>query len=227
MGEVVRRARRDPERRARIREAAAELIATRGYHAVGVADIGVAAGIVGSGVYRHFESKSALLAVLLKDVMDGLVRDAAAIADVGSDDRETVSALVSNHIRVAVEQRRVLQVYFRELPSLPEPDQRRLRQSQRHYIEEWVAVLAPLRRDLADAELRLTVHAAIGVIQSILFHDIGLPTARLRGLVEEMAHACLGLSADQPSPVRSLAAEAPRSESSSLNSCVRPKLPRC
>ena len=48
------RRRRDPDRQERILAAAAELAAGRGYHAVGLADIGAQAGIVGSGIYRHF-----------------------------------------------------------------------------------------------------------------------------------------------------------------------------
>ncbi len=79
--------------------------------------------------------------------------------------------------------------------SLDEDDLRRLRRMQRHYVEEWVAVVAPLRPDLADAEVRLTVDAAIGAIQSILFHNSGLATERLVELLDAMAHACLGVPA--------------------------------
>ena len=46
-------------------------------------------------------------------------------------------------------------------------ERRRLSRAQRHYIEEWVHLLAPLRPDLADGEVRLAVHAAIGAIQSM------------------------------------------------------------
>ena len=53
--------RRDPERRQRILTAAAGLVAERGYHEVAMSDIGAAAGIVGSGIYRHFDGKSAVL----------------------------------------------------------------------------------------------------------------------------------------------------------------------
>ena len=49
------RRRRDPARKDRILAAAADLVARRGYHAVGMADIGAEAGIVGSGIYRHFD----------------------------------------------------------------------------------------------------------------------------------------------------------------------------
>ena len=76
--------------------------------------------------------------------------------------------------RHGIEDRDVLAVYHREVHTLPEEDRRRLRRRQRHYIEDWVHLLAPLRRDLTDGELRLAVHAAIGAIQSTLFFRSGL-----------------------------------------------------
>ena len=41
--------------------AAAALGARRGFDAISMADIGAEAGIVGSGVYRHFDSKKCRL----------------------------------------------------------------------------------------------------------------------------------------------------------------------
>jgi AcrR family transcriptional regulator len=191
------RSRRDPERRERILAAAAELASRRGFHTVGMADIGAEAGIVGSGVYRHFDSKTAILVALLDRVMARLQEGAAAVLAGPGDEREHLSALVRDHIRVAIEDRSVLAVYHREVHTLPEEDRRRLRRLQRHYLEDWVHVLSPLRRDLADGELRLAVHAAIGAIQSTLFFRSGLAPERLADLLDGMAHACLGVA---PSP---------------------------
>jgi AcrR family transcriptional regulator len=185
--------RRDPDRKARILAASAELIAARGYNSVSLADIGAAAGIVGSGIYRHFPSKSAILVELLTEVMDGLEAAAGGIAAEFPDDREALTALVRHHVRVAVHDRQVLQVYHAEVQNLAEENSRKLRRAQRHYIEEWVAVVGPLRPDLTDSEVRLTVHAAIGAIQSILFHNLGVPEERLVELLDTAAHACLGV----------------------------------
>ncbi|BBG01314.1 MULTISPECIES: TetR/AcrR family transcriptional regulator [Pseudonocardia] len=185
--------RRDPARKTRILGAAAELISRNGYHVVGMADIGTAAGIVGSGIYRHFPSKGSILAALLGQVMAKLGDGASAIVESAPDDRAAVTELVRNHVRVAVQDRRILQVYHREARNLPDDDLRRLRRSQRHYIEEWVAVVAPLRPDLPDAEVRVLVHAAIGSVQSILFHNSGLPVDRLSALLSGAAHAALGV----------------------------------
>jgi AcrR family transcriptional regulator len=69
---------RDPDRRERILDAAADLMARNGYQGVNMTDIGSAAGIVGSGIYRHFDSKNAILVELLDRVVDRLLADAEA-----------------------------------------------------------------------------------------------------------------------------------------------------
>lgn len=192
------RRRRDPARKDRILAAAADLVARHGYHAVGMADIGAAAGIVGSGIYRHFPSKSALLAALLEQLMDEMEHSAAAAVADAHDDREALERLVTTHVRFAIEDRRLLQVYYREAHHLPEEDLRRLRRAQRHYVEEWVIALAPLRKELSDAELRVVVHAALGTTQAVLFHHSGLPADRLAELLEDMGRRCLGLEGTDP-----------------------------
>lgn len=177
---------------------AAELAARRGFHTVALTDIGAQAGIVGSGIYRHFPTKEAILVALLDRVMDRLQAGAADIVERGLDDRSTLTLLIRDHITVAIEDRAVLAVYHREAHTLPEDERRRLRRAQRHYLEEWVHALGPLRPDLADGELRLAVHAGIGAIQSTLFFRSGLAHDRLAELLDTMAHACLGVSpADQ------------------------------
>jgi AcrR family transcriptional regulator len=183
---------RDPGRKQRILAAAAALGARRGFHAISMADIGAEAGIVGSGIYRHFGSKTSILVAMLDQVMDRIATGGADIMAAGGSDAFVLSQLVRDHITVAIEDREVLAVYHREIHTLPEEDRRRLRRRQRHYIEDWVHLLAPLRTDLADGELRLAVHAAIGAIQSTLFFRSGLPKNQLAARLEEMAHGCLG-----------------------------------
>jgi AcrR family transcriptional regulator len=197
--------RRDPARRTRILDAAAKLVSRNGYHAVGMTEIGAEAGIVGSGIYRHFDSKAAILVSLLSQVMDALQHTAAHIVSNTDDDRLALSELVDNHVQVAIEDRRLLAVYHREAHNLPEEDFRRLRRAQRHYLEEWVSVVAPLRPDLSDGEARLVVHAAIGAVQSILFYNSGLPQDRMADLLGEMAYRCLGVErAPRPTADESL-----------------------
>jgi AcrR family transcriptional regulator len=195
------RRRRDPDRKERILVAAAALGAQRGFDAISMADIGAEAGIVGSGIYRHFDSKTAILVAMADRVMDRLMKAAGQIIAASPGERECLSMLVRDHIEVALTDRDALAVYHREVRTLPEEERRRLSRSQRHYIEEWVHLLAPLRPDLADGEVRLAVHAAIGAIQSTLFFRSGLADERLTELMEVMAHGCLGTT---PVPVSEL-----------------------
>lgn len=192
MTEATERTRtRDPARKERILAAAADLVARNGYHAVAMADIGAAAGVTGSAVYRHFDSKSAVLVALFDRVIDGLLRDARGVVQEVTDPRRALDRLVVGQIDFVVDDRELAQVYYNEIANLPEDDRRRLRRKQRLYLEEWVHLLAELRTDLVDAEVRATAHAAIGAVQSTLFHNAGLPEERLRDLLARAAGAVL------------------------------------
>lgn len=185
---------RDPARKGRILAAAADLLARNGFHAVSMSDIGAAAGITGSGIYRHFGSKSAVLVALFDRVIDGLLRDEqATVASVG-DLPVALRELISGQVEFVVADRELAQVYYHEVHNLPAEDHRRLRRKQRRYLEEWVHLLQEIRPELTDEESRALVHAAIGAIQSTLFHNGGLPADRLRLLLTGAADATLGCS---------------------------------
>ena len=183
--------RRDPERRQRILAAAAELVAERGYHEVAMSDIGAAAGIVGSGIYRHFGGKSAVLVAMFDRVIDDLSRGAAEILSRGLEPAQALRELISAHVRITLEDRMLMRVYHNEIASLPADDNRRLRRKQRIYIEEWVHILDVLRPEADDAVLRALVHAGIGAVHSTLFYSSGLPAARLAKLMAAAAEATM------------------------------------
>jgi AcrR family transcriptional regulator len=181
--------RRPPGRRQLILEAAAELMAERGFHDVGIAEIGAAAGVSGSAIYRHFDGKAAVLVAMFDRVIDDLARDAEAVVTSELSSVEQLRALISTQVRFVRDDRKLLQVYHNENANLPADDRRRLRRKQRLYLEEWVHVLAVLRPELSDAHLRTLVHGAIGAIQSVLFFTSGLPDDQLTDLLVSVAEA--------------------------------------
>jgi AcrR family transcriptional regulator len=183
--------RRDPKRRQRILTEAAELVAERGYHEVGMADIGAAAGITGSAVYRHFQGKSAVLVAMFDRVIDELSREASDLVRSDSEPLVTLRGLIQTQVRFVLTERTLAQVYHNEITNLPEEDRRRLRRKQRLYIEEWVHVLTQLRPDLSDAMARALVHASVGAIQSVLFFQSGLAEDQLADLMSAVAEAAL------------------------------------
>lgn len=188
---------RDPARRYRILAAAADLMARNGFNSVSMTDIGAASGITGSAIYRHFDSKSAVLVELFDSAIDRLLEDAERTLDSGIGLEEALRELVEGQIEFVVGKRAVAQVYDSEIHNLPEDDRRRLRRKQRLYIEEWVHLVDELRSDLDDGEARAVVHAAIGAIRSSLFHSVGLPIDRLREILADSAFAVLGLTSNK------------------------------
>jgi AcrR family transcriptional regulator len=156
-----------------------------------MAEIGAEAGVTGSAIYRHFDSKSAVLVALFDRVIDRLLAQAQEIARADTDPAGALSGLVAGQVGFVVAERQLAQVYYTEIYNLPETDRRRLRRKQRLYLEEWVHLLTELRADLSDTEARTVVHAAIGAIQSALFHNSGLPDDRLRRLLTTIAETVL------------------------------------
>ncbi|MDT5251344.1 MAG: hypothetical protein QOE48_363, partial [Mycobacterium sp.] len=105
--------------------AAADLVARKGFHAVSVAEIGAAAGITGSGVYRHFEGKSAVLVVLFDRIIDDLLRDEQEILASGTDLSAALDQLIAGQVEFVVGDRELAQVYYSEINNLPDEDRRR------------------------------------------------------------------------------------------------------
>jgi len=182
---------RDPDRGDKILASAAALFAARGFHAVSMAEIGQDAGIVGSGVYRHFDSKVAVLVALLDRAMTRLLGSATAIVDAHQDSRSTMAALVQTQIEFCLDERLMVQLYRNEHLALDEGDSRRLRRMQRRYNEEWVSTLIELRPDLNDAQARSIVHACIGAVQSIVTYESSLAREEQVDLLTSLAQSCL------------------------------------
>lgn len=193
---AVRIRTRDPERKDKILDAAAALVAERGFIAVSMSDIGSAAGVTGSAIYRHFESKSAVLVALFDKAIDTLLDESTSMVADSADSRSALLALVAGQIDFVITTRNIARVYYTENYSLPPDDQRRLRRKQRLYIEEWAHLYDELHPNIDESTTRVVVHAAIGAIQSSLFHNVGLPEKRLRDLL--FTSACSILDLDRP-----------------------------
>ena len=157
-----------------------------------IADIGAAAGITGSGVYRHFDSKSAILVALFDQAIDDLLREEQQILATQQDLSDALNLLIAGQVEFVVGAHQLAQVYYNEINNLPDDDRRRLRRKQRLYLEEWVHLTEELRTDLSDTDARAVVHAAIGAIQSPLFHNTGMAEDRLRELLSAAARSILG-----------------------------------
>ncbi|MFJ9635616.1 TetR/AcrR family transcriptional regulator [Streptomyces sp. NPDC101178] len=160
-----------PTRREQILREAARLFAERGFHGVGVDEIGAAVGISGPGLYRHFPGKDAMLAELLVGISERLleggrlrVSEDAARGDGAPE--ALLDALIAGHIDFALDDRPLITLHDRELDRLRDTDRKRVRRLQREYVEVWVGVVRALYPALPENEARVTVHAVFGLLNS-------------------------------------------------------------
>jgi len=182
---------RGRRRREQILGATAELVAARGFHAVGITDIGAAAGVTGSAIYRHFASKQDIVVALLDRVVDDLLDGARTAVAAAASPREALDGLIAAHVDFALRDRALIRVYDQEADVLPETDRRRLRRTMRAYTDEWVAVLVGTHPDLAPDVARAAVHGAFGLVNSVADYRSELATESLRALLVGMTRAAL------------------------------------
>lgn len=182
---------RGQQRRERILEAAADLVATRGFHSVGVADIGAAAGVSGAALYRHFGNKTELLVALFDRVVDELLEAAHRATAAGGGPLDTLETLVAGHVEFALRDRSVLAVYGQEAHNLLADDRRRLRRKQRQYVELWRAQLEALQPGMSKARALVRVEAVFGLLNSVPNLSRSVPDDSLREELCRMAVAAL------------------------------------
>lgn len=179
-------------RRQQLLDAAAVLFAERGFHDVGMDDIGAAAGISGPGVYRHFAGKQALLEALVDSAMSQMLAGARRERAEHPDPERALHALVELHAHFAVEQRALIGVWVRETRALSDRVRHTLRQQMRAYEQPWQQVLTELRPDLSAAEVATIVSTTLGMLNGTAIATTPvLDAERRRGLLRKMALAAL------------------------------------
>ncbi|MEU1630029.1 TetR/AcrR family transcriptional regulator [Streptomyces sp. NPDC020096] len=153
-------------RREQILKEAAQLFAERGFHGVGVDEIGAAVGISGPGLYRHFAGKDAMLAELLVGISGRLLAEGKRRVAEAADPAAALDALVGGHTDFALDDRPLITLHDRELDRLRESDRKLVRQLQRQYVELWVEVVRQVHPGATEIEVRAAVHAVFGLLNS-------------------------------------------------------------
>ncbi|GAA3125652.1 TetR/AcrR family transcriptional regulator [Streptomyces rameus] len=179
-----------PTRREQILKEAARLFAERGFHGVGVDEIGAAVGISGPGLYRHFPGKDAMLAELLVGISGQLLTGARrrlAEADGATGASAVLDSLIEGHIDFALDDRPLITLHDRELDRLRDSDRKLVRQLQRQYVELWVEVVREVYPALTEPAARSAVHSVFGLLNSTP-HLGRAGTLPSRGVTAELLH---------------------------------------
>jgi AcrR family transcriptional regulator len=180
-------------RRQQILDIAAELFAARGFHGVSVAELGSACGVSGPALYKHFESKDAMLAEMLVTISETLLSEGRTRAASAGSPREALEALVEWHIEFAISHRALIVVQDRDWSSLPDRARERVRALQRAYVDVWATQVRRHDPSLSPEASRTRAHVLFGLLNSTP-HSGRLPDPQMHDVLREMAHGALGLS---------------------------------
>lgn len=153
------------QRRREILDAAAALFYRRGYHQVGMGDIGARVGMSGPAIYKHFRSKDEILVTLFAEALEGLTIGVEWMDDPDAELEE----LVRLYADFALTERELVAVYTHEVRSLGQDQRRRFRSQAREHAAYWYAVLGRVHPDADPATIKAAVQAAIGTILSVAY----------------------------------------------------------
>ena len=145
---------------------AIRLFDERGYQAVNTEDIGEAAGTTGPNVYNHFDAK---IDLLIAAVSRGGERRRIGVAQAlaaATGPEDALSGLLAAHIDFAINERHLIGLLISELDQLPDKFRRTCEQNQREYVALWVKMLDDVRPGLEPATARITVNAALTVVEN-------------------------------------------------------------
>lgn len=180
-------------RRQQILDIAAGLFAARGFHGVSVAELGAACGISGPALYKHFESKDAMLAEMLVSISETLLAEGRSRVASADSPRGALEALVEWHIEFAIEHRALIVVQDRDWSSLPDDARERVRALQRAYVDLWATQVRRFDTTLSPEASRTRAHVLFGLLNSTP-HSGRLPDPQMHDVLRDMAHGALGLA---------------------------------
>jgi AcrR family transcriptional regulator len=154
------------DRRAQILNAAADLFREKGFHGVGVDEIGKKVGITGGALYHHFSGKDEILATLLTDAMDKVM---VATGEMFDDPLEELQFLVRHHARFVVDNRALVAIYAHEHRALVDPWRRLFVRRVREHAHRWEQAVSRFAPAADPRDVALAVQAAIGMLHSVVY----------------------------------------------------------
>ena len=182
--------------------AAAKVFRTKGYHAATVRDIAEAVGILKGSLYHHFESKEALLYLVVKEPIAQMFQTISAIAEADLTATEKIRRAILTHLEAFDRHYPHLFVYLREREAVKRRFREMIGFSPKEYERCWQQIIregvekGEFRPDL---DIQVTSYGLLGMLNwAYKWYD---PQGRLS--VKEVAEqftalALAGLLAAEP-----------------------------
>ncbi|WP_298180505.1 TetR/AcrR family transcriptional regulator [Saccharomonospora sp.] len=185
-----------PSRRERLLTEAAELFRKHGFAAVSMEDIGKAAGIAGPSVYRHFSSKSSLLAAIGRRAGDRVMvaADHALRTSAPRDEREALRRLAESYVRTLTGPPELLVAFSVDHVHIDEKDRPELLRIQRDYVAQWVRLLEAVHPGLETREAKIITHAALTIANDLTRTRRMAARSHLAAELTTLLHAVLDIA---------------------------------
>ncbi|WP_280475539.1 TetR/AcrR family transcriptional regulator [Nocardia asiatica] len=182
---------------------AVELFHERGYPNVSVEDIAAAADLTAaSAVYRYYRSKSDLLTAAFRRAADRVAGAIGPAIATSASPSEALTELIALYVAGSFAERELTFVYYTEFSHIPAEDRVVLRNIQRLSVAEWVRLLVAVRPELSEAQARILVHAAFGLVVDLGRALEGGRRGCPRDVVVRLMEVALFETATQPPVVR-------------------------
>lgn len=153
-------------RQRKILDVAAQLFHERGFHGVGIDEIGRRAGVSGPAVYRHFKGKDEILATVFDEAMDLVtVRPNGEFAT----PRDELDFLIRAHASFVVDHRALVSVFAHEHRFLVDPWRRLFTRRMRDHAAYWEETIARCYPDASPEAVAIGSQAAIGLLHSVVY----------------------------------------------------------
>lgn len=178
--------------------AASRLFADRGFHGVSIEQLAKTVGISGPALYRHFSSKDALLAEVLRDISRRLLDAGMARIGDAATPFAALDSLIDFHTDFSLTEPERIRVQDRDFSNLSADAAHDVRHLQREYIELWVDVLQDCDPSLDAPTARLKVQACFGLLNSTPHSARGGDRALIKKVLTTMARAALAPSPTHP-----------------------------
>lgn len=180
-------------RREQLIDAGVRLFARNGYNEVTIEELAAEVDLTPSGIYRHFDGKSALLLGAYNRASDWLEHSNDMAAAQASSPLEELRLLCGYYINFSFQNADLMRVYFAEQGNLAADDQRRFQGLQKLHMARWIGLLQQVHPDLNARESAVVLYTLFGIIGdqlSLIASPDGAAIARLLAY----ADALLGLS---------------------------------
>lgn len=181
-------------RRAELLDAAARIIAEKGFHAMTLEDLGESVGISGPAVYRHFSSKQTILTELLTGVSERLLATATEIAESEAGPVDQLERLIAGHVDFALSEPVLIRLQNRELYRFDDDDLQAVRTMQGRYLGIWSRALVAYDPSFSGEMGRAAVLMVAGLLNSTEHAGQRWDTEDLRATMIRLARGALGLS---------------------------------